>query len=187
MKSYKHKRKYIYINISIIICYIMSQVSQVSQVSKLLKDELHTKMTNVKNKLNKMYDYEIDSYDVFNNDVENIVNKVYPYIINDFTKYKNDIRNHYSQENIEKYVSQLSHTYHFILSRYPRDAEVTNNMISKDLTILLEKYFYHNIYNFCDEIYCILLDNYSELNSWSYSYVKNYSIIIAFYIIERLK
>lgn len=152
--------------------------------------QVYTKISNVKDNLMKFIDIEVDEHKILNTQFDIYVNEVYTYIQNDFSKVKNDIRNQYSQENIIKYIKQLSHMYDYVkvqCSSEDMNNKEYNSFVNEHLTKMLEQYFEHNVYNFNEDFYYILFENYNGLKTWLKTYIRNYSIIIAHYIIENSK
>lgn len=152
--------------------------------------QVYLKISSVKENLIKFADIEIDEHKILNTQFDTYVDEVYTYIQNDFSKVKNDIRNQYSQENITKYMEQLSHMYDYV--KVQCSSEDMNNkdyssFVNEHLTKMLEQYFEHNVYNFNEDFYYILFENYNGLKTWLKTYIRNYSIIIAHYIIENSK
>ena len=152
--------------------------------------QVYTKINNVKENLMKFIDIEVEEHKILNTQFDIYVNELYTYIQNDFTKVKNDIRNQYSQENIYKYVEQLSHIYDYV--KVQCSSEGYNNkdygsFVNEHLTKILEQYFEHNVYNFNEDFYYILFENYNGLKTWLKKYIRNYAIIIAHYMIEQSK
>ena len=152
--------------------------------------QVYTKISNVKDNLMKFIDIEVDEHKILNTQFDIYVNEVYTYIQNDFSKVKNDIRNQYSQENITKYMEQLSHMYDYVKVQCSSEEINTkdySSFVNEHLTKMLEQYFEHNVYNFNEDFYYILFENYNGLKTWLKTYIRNYSIIVAHYIIENSK
>lgn len=153
-------------------------------------NEVYSKINNVKENLMKFADIEVDEHKILSTQFDIYVNELYTYIQNDFLKVKNDIRNEYSEEHINKYVTHLNHIYDYVkvqCSSEEINNKEYNSFITKHIIKILEQYFEHNVYNFNEDYYYILFENYNGLKTWLKIYIRNYAIIIAHYIIENNK
>ncbi len=149
--------------------------------------EVYTKISNVKENLMKFVDVEVDEHKILNTQLDIYVKELYTYIQNDFSKVKNDIRNHYSQEHINKYIIELIHIYDYVKVQCSSEHKDYDTFVKEHLTKMLEVYFEHNVYNFNEDYYYILFDNYNGLKTWLKTYIRNYAIIISHYMIEYVK
>ncbi len=153
-------------------------------------NEVYNKIHIVKENLMKFADIEVDEHKILSTQFDIYVNELYTYIQNDFAKVKNDIRNEYSQEHIDKYVTQLSHIYDYVKVQCSSEEINTKDyasFVNEHLTKMLEQYFEHNVYNFNEDYYYILFENYNGLKTWLKTYIRNYAIIVAHYMIEKSK
>ncbi len=148
------------------------------------KSELYTKITNVKENLMRYVDIEVSEHKILYDDFNSYVKELYKYVENDYEIIKNDIRKNLSQNNIHMYVEKLEHNYIYIKNRRCSEDNINDNIMN-DMIIFLEKYFENEIYNFCEDYYYILFETFPDLKSWSLTYIKNYSIIISHYIIQK--
>lgn len=151
-------------------------------------NDVYSKINIVKKKLMKFSNIEVDEHKILSLQFDIYVNELYTYIQDDFIRVKTDIRNQYSQEHIDKYIEQLNHIYDYV--KVQCSSEEINNkdyisFVSEHLTKILEQYFEHNVYNFNEDYYYILFENYNGLKTWLKTYIRNYAIIIAHYIIEK--
>jgi hypothetical protein len=152
--------------------------------------EVYSKISIVKENLMKFVDIEVDQHKILNTQLDTYVNDLYTYIQNDFAKVKNDIRTQYSQDHINKYIIELRHIYDYV--KVQCSSENMNNkdhdiFVKDHLTKILEVYFEHNVYNFNEDYYYILFENYNGLKTWLKTYIRNYSIIVSHYMIEYVK
>lgn len=152
--------------------------------------QVYSKISIVKKNLMKYVDIEIDEHKILHYDFNSYVNELYIYIQDDFAKVKNDIRNKYSQDHIYKHVEQLNHIYDYVkvqCSSEEINKKDYSSFVNEHLTKILEQYFEHNVYNFNEDFYYILFENYNGLKTWLKTYIRNYSIIVAHYIIKQSK
>ena len=151
--------------------------------------EVYSKISNVKEDLIKLRDIEVDEHKILNTQFDLYVNELYTYIQNDFLKVKNDIRIQYSQEHIHKYVIELKHIYDYVkvqCSSENMNSKEYHSFVKEHLTKMLEVYFEHNVYNFNEDYYYILFENYNGLKTWLKTYIRNYAIIVSHYMIEYI-
>jgi hypothetical protein len=149
--------------------------------------EVYSKISIVKENLMKFADIEVNEHKILNTTFDIYVNELYTYIQNDFSKVKNDIRYHYSQENINKYIMELSHIYDYVKVQCSSEHKDHDTFVKEHLTKMLEVYFEHNVYNFNEDYYYILFENYNGLKTWLKTYIRNYAIIVSHYMIEYIK
>lgn len=154
-------------------------------------EQVYTKINSVKENLMKFSDAEVYEHKILNTEFNIYVNELYTYIQNDFMKVKNDVRNQYSQEHIYKYVEQLKHIYDYVKVQCSSENMINHkeydSFVLEHLTKMLEQYFEHNVYNFNEDFYYILFENYNGLKTWLKTYIRNYAIIVAHYMIESSK
>ncbi len=150
-------------------------------------NEVYTKMSNVKENLMKFADIEVDEHKILHTQFDIYVKELYTYIQNDFFKVKNDIRNHYSQEHINKYILELRHIYDYVKVQCSSEHKDYDSFVKEHLTKMLEVYFEHNVYNFNEDYYYILFENYNGLKTWLKTYIRNYALIVSHYMIEYIK
>ncbi len=149
--------------------------------------EVYSKISYVKQNLMKFVDIEVDEHKILNTQFDIYVNDLYTYIQNDFVKVKNDIRKEYSQEHINKYVIELRHIYDYVKVQCSSDHKDYDSFVKEHLTKMLELYFEYNVYNFNEDYYYILFENYNGLKTWLKIYIRNYAIIVSHYMIEYIK